>query len=333
LSNNHYRILGSIASPYTQKIRSIFRYRRIPHIYVQGRPEYDAIIASVKVPVVPVVRFPDGSEHNDSTPLIYKLEERHPSERSIIPDNPALAFLAYLIEDMADEWATKMMFHYRWYRPRDQQQMSKWLAFDRLSGSGVEAINEFADNFRDRQTGRMAMVGCTAENAPIIEASAQRLFAILEAHVPSQRYLFGTRPSLADFSLYGQLSQMYIDPTPRELFCETAPFAVRWLMQLDDASGIDGDWADSVLPVTEQLLEMAGDTYFPFLLANAKAVMTGETEFNVELPGGIYHQATFKYQAKCLLQLREAYAALSDASKAEIEPVLTRTGCLSALTA
>jgi glutathione S-transferase len=326
-----YRILGSIASPYSLKMRAVFRYRRIPHIFVQGREDHDTERSATKVPVIPIITFPDGTAHNDSTPLIYQLETLHPGLRSVVPDNPAMAFLAFLLEDMADEWGTKMMFHYRWYRPRDQQQMSHWLAFDRLSGNGKEGIATFANAFRERQTGRMAMVGCTDENAPIIEGSFKQLLTIFEEHVPQQHYLFGSRPSLADFSWYGQMSQLIVDPTPSDLMRETAPYTMRWIMQLDDASGVDGEWEAQPGPFVEALLHMAGQRYLPFLAANAKALMAGATSFEVAMPEGTYRQNVFKYQAKCLMQIREAYAALPETVKTVLTPLLTRTKCLANL--
>ena len=328
-----YVIHGGLGSPYSMKMRAIFRYRRLPHIWKQVDMADRSIFAKVKAPVIPIIEFPDGSWHNDSTPMIFALEKLHP-ERSIVPDDPGQAFLAFLLEDMADEWGTKAMFHYRWFRERDQKQMSEWLSFDRLNGQGRDAILKSAKMFRDRQVERMALVGCTPQNAPIIEETARRILALLESHVTEESYLFGSRPSLADFGWMGQLSQLATDPTPAELMRQTAPFTIRWLMNLDDASGVEGIWRDPAIPLSpalEGLLKLAGEIYFPFLLANAHAFERGEKTFAVTLLGKTYSQGAFRYQQRCLWDLREAYRKLDDAARKRVEPMLAAAGCVAPL--
>lgn len=330
---NPYTIYGGLGSPYSMKMRAIFRYRRIPYVWHQLGPGDEHVFQHVKAPVIPIIEYPDGTWKNDSTPVLFDLEARH-SERSLVPDHAGLAFLAYLLEDFADEWGTKAMFHYRWYRERDQQRMSEWLLFDRLAGAGREPILEAAKAFRDRQVGRMALVGCTPENAPIIEESATRILSLFEAHVTEARYLFGSRPSLADFGWLGQLSQLATDPTPQELMRKDFPFTYRWLANLDDASGVEGAWQSAEQPpaaAVKGLLKHAGEVYFPFLMANADALKRGEDQFSVTLMGRTYTQGTFKYQAKCLTELRSAYSALDGEARAYVEPILAETGCLEPL--
>jgi glutathione S-transferase len=332
---SHYTIYGGLGSPYSMKMRAIFRYRRLPYVWRQMEMGDDRVFAHVKAPVIPVIQYPDGSWHNDSTPMIFELEKLH-KERSIVPGDPAQAFLATLLEDFADEWGTKAMFHYRWYRERDQKQMSEWLAFDRLKGTGRKTILDAASIFRARQVGRMALVGCTPENAPLIEETASRILALFETHVTDERYLFGTCPSLADFGWMGQLSQLAGDPTSSDLMRVEFPFTHRWLANLDDASGIEGEWRSMLSPqpaAVRGLLKLAAEIYFPFLEANADAIAKGAETFSVKILGQNYSQGAFKYQVKCLAELRGAYARLDADSKAKVMPVLDEAGCLAPLTA
>ena len=328
-----YTINGALGSPYSLKIRALMRYRRIPHIWQHGAATHGLAAAKVKAPVIPVVEYPDGSFHNDSTPLIYDLEARHQG-RSVVPPNPARAFLAHLLEDFADEWLTKAMFGYRWLREVDQVQMSRWLAFDAMKGGGLDESQAYAEQFRARQVGRMAIVGCTEANFPLIEASVRAVLDALEGHVVNTHFLFGTRPSLAELGIYGQLSQLGVDPTPEAMMRKDYPYSFRWLLHVDDMSGIDGEWdaADALIaPIVKQLLTVAGAVYAPFLLANAAAIEAGAETFGMTAMGLPYSQGTFKYQAKCLGDLRARYAALDANARALVDPLVEETQCLEML--
>lgn len=312
-----YTLYGAIASPYSVKMRSLLRYRRIPFVWVDGEAVAHAL-AQVRAPVIPVLQFPDGHYANDSTPLIYELESLH-RPRGVVPPDPAIAFLAHLLEDFADEWMTKPMFGYRWLEEVDQVQMSRWLAFDRNHGGGLARSQAEAEAFRERQVGRMAMVGCTRENFPLIEASARAVLDALEKHVTDSFFLFGSRPSLAEFGLYGQLSQLGTDPTPQAMMRADYPYSYRWLAHMDDLSGHDGEWSAGPSACALELARIAGEVYAPFLAANQAAIDAGEAEFGFDALGHSYAQGTFRYQAKCLADLRERYAALSDADRARAQ--------------
>lgn len=118
------RLAGGTGSPYTQKMVALLRYRRLPYAVKRGIPAEVCEAMGVEKPkpiFEPTFFFNDGDDTKavcDSTPIIRRLEESY-SGRSVLPTNPALAFIDYLIEDFADEWCTKYMFHYRWHQAVD----------------------------------------------------------------------------------------------------------------------------------------------------------------------------------------------------------------------
>ena len=100
---------GSPGSPYTRKMLSVLRYRRMAYRYIiSGTPTPH--LPQPKVELLPTFFLPgaDGQMEAvvDSTPLIRRLEPMGEG-RSILPPNPVLAFLDELLEDYGDEWLTK----------------------------------------------------------------------------------------------------------------------------------------------------------------------------------------------------------------------------------
>jgi len=114
-----YRLFGNELSPYSVKVRSYFRFKNIAHEWIVRNASNEAEFQRyARLPLIPLVVTPSGEVLQDSTPLIERLEGQFP-EPSIIPPDPRLAFLAALIEEYADEWVNKPMFHYRWFYEAD----------------------------------------------------------------------------------------------------------------------------------------------------------------------------------------------------------------------
>ena len=335
-TKSSYRLYGHIGSPYSMKPRAALRYRRLPHVFVEDGRELSQRQSSMRVPVIPILEYPDGSLHNDSTPLFLDLEQRHPDARSIVPPRESDAFLAALIEDLADEWLAKPMYFYRWFHPEFRKQTSEWIAYDMHFGGGLERMQAWAEVFRERQAERLALVGCTPENRPAIEAIATRFLEVLEPHVVETPFLFGSRPSIADFGLFGQLSQFVVDLAVIEPARTQAPFTMRWVLLVHDLSGLEGSWRASdepLRPAVEALLKIAGEDYLPFLVANAHAWEEKSPMVHHESSGLTYEQAPYRYQVKCLADLRQKFAALSAEARDEISPLLEQTGCAKHLRA
>ena len=328
-----YRLQGALGSPFSMKMRAVLRHRRIQHLWEGGKAGF-AAAQTMKAKVIPVLVFPDGQMENDSTHLIALLEAAHP-ERRLTPDDPAAAFLSLLIEDMADEWFSKAMYAYRWSRPVDQEQCCRWLAFDVLQGGGAEMITQMGASFRDRQIARMARVGCGPDARPAIEASAARIMSALDAHVVERPYLFGSRPSAADFALYGQLTQLASDPTPQALMRQSYPWLYRWTLRMDDLSGEpEGDWSDVFeTSVLTALLTECGSHHLPLLIANARAIQAGDASFSHDMDGVAVVQDANRYPVKCLMTLRAAWAALPDDARTRLTPLLAAAKALDALDA
>ena len=331
-----YKIIGGNGSPYSQKLRAIMRYRRIPHVWVLRSKELREQLTDVQPMLVPILEYPDGTRRTDSTPLALDLETRHPGDRSIIHDDPALAFLSFLIEDMADEWITKCMFHYRFASAEGRAYGPHWVIDDSRPDLIEEAdFQKAAEVFLARQSGRMPMVGCTPENGPAIEATYARVLEIMESFVRRDFYLFGTRPALADFGLFGQLKTLATDPVSMAIMRTSAPHTEHWLRRMEDGSGVEGDWRGlaDLSPAVVDLLRLVGEVYLPFLQANADAAEAGEERFSMDIRGNSYAQDVFRYQIKCLRWLQSDFAGLDAERQASIRLLLEETGCLAILEA
>ena len=329
-------LMGAPGSPYTRKMLALLRYRHIAYNVIwggaMGAPDG---YPKPKVALLPTFYFRDSDGDLeavvDSTPIIRRLEQEY-SGPSVIPKHEALRFLDLLIEDYADEWMTKVMFHFRWAFQADAEHVGPLLIHWANPELPDEQASAMAAQFSKRQIDRLYVVGSNKVTAKTIEDSYVRLLRLLDRLIQQQGFVLGSRPSSCDFALHGQLTQLtQVEPTSMALTQKYAQRVRAWVDRMDDLSGHKGgEWlADSQLGLLQGLLSEIGRTYAPFLIANAAAVQSGADTVEAEIDGRKWQQPPFPYQAKCLVALREAYAALSGDARTQVDGVLAGTGCES----
>ncbi|MFZ4071303.1 MAG: glutathione S-transferase C-terminal domain-containing protein [Caulobacterales bacterium] len=330
-------LLGAPGSPYTRKMIAYLRFRRLSYVIIWGGHQSPPPnLPAPKVKLLPTFYFAtaDGGVEAvvDSTPITRRLEAENPG-RAALPRDPVVSFLNDLIEDYADEWLTKAMFHYRWHHEADRINAGPLLVYWSVPQAGAADGEAAARAFTQRQFDRLYVVGSNDVTAETIEASYVRFLSVLDALIERNGYVLGGRPASADFAIYGQLTQLgIIEPTSAAIMARH-PRVRAWLDRVEDLSGLeiagDDGWIsrEAAANLCRPLLTEIGRVYTPFLIANAQAHAQGAATFETKIDGRVWTQPTFPYQAKCLQRLRAGHAALAEADRAAIDAVLAGTGC------
>jgi glutathione S-transferase len=326
-----YRIYGAELSPFSVKVRSYFRYKQIPHQWIQRDAETMADYQKfAKIPIVPLVVTPDEKGLQDSTPIMQTIDEMFP-EPSTHPTDAVSRFVSLLLEEFGDEWGNKWMFHLRWAREEDCLSAAGRLAVSMAPKGNEEARLAVRAKVIERMKGRVYFVGSNEMTGPQIEQSFRDAIGQLDAHLANRPYLFGGRPSFGDFGLWGQIYNAWTDPTGGAWVESLAPNVLTWIHRMlwPTDEGEFETWASLENTLMPLLSDQVGGLFCPWTVANSLAMAAGDEEFSVELAGKTFTQQPQKYHAKSLQVIREEYAAVAD--KSDLVPVLEAAGCLSAL--
>ena len=336
---NPVKLIGNVASPYTRKMVAYLRYKRIPY-EVFWRQAEDALAEMnieapkpVLLPVFILNREGIPTAVTDSTPLIREFEEAYP-KRPVLPNDPSLNFINYVLEDFGDEWCTKYMFHYRWHFAEDADNAGTILPLGINNSLKDEELTFFKEVFSKRQIDRLWVVGSNDDTAEFIDSSYKNVLSIFERHFKKQPFLLGNFPSSCDFAVFGQFTQLVgFDPTPRKIAHEISPRTVAWVNTLDDRGGLEyqeenltlHNLSDSI----HELFKELSTSYVPTMIENHRAIENGEKEWSVDLAGYPWKQKSFPYQAKCLDWIREEFKNLDQANQEKVLNFLTANDCQS----
>jgi glutathione S-transferase len=325
-------------SYFSGKMQAYLAYKGIPHRTneITWQELVDRVAPCTGLVEVPVVECADGTFLRDSTAMIEWFEQ-HYREAPLLPADPAAAFLCRLLEDYADEGLWRPALHYRWAFAKDAILYARRFTEDFLSYPMTPAA-VLRVTVRDRQ--RRAYLrgeGITADNRADVERHYVDELADLERVFRLRPFLFGQRPSLADFGYFASMFRHFgIDPTPARIMRNTAPAVYEWVARMWNARAarLDGlEWAplvDGLPEGLEPLLARAARRYLPSMHANALAVARLAGHYSVTLDGKPYPGLrAVPFQAWRRAVLQRHLAALPVAAAAAVRATLARTGCLA----
>ena len=146
-------------------------------------------------------------------------------------------------------------------------------------------------------------------------------------------YLFGGRPAYGDFGLWGQFYELWKDPTTGAMIEGGAPHVLEWIHRMlwPKAEGGFESWAALAPTLMPILTKQVGKLFWPWTLANEKALAEGAEEFSVRLGDAVWTQKPQKYHARSLAMLRAKYAGMT--GKGDLDMILAATGCLAGMRA
>jgi glutathione S-transferase len=272
------------------------------------------------------VETPEGDLMWDSTVMILYLERRFP-EPTVLPSDPVASFLCYLIDDICDEWLYRTAVGSRWFIEENTLLGGYELGRDMTFQLPVTADQAHAMTAAFVRSS-CGPLGVTAENINCwIDDVLRPWMRVLGTHLAagSTPYLFGARPSLADFAVFGGSAAHFAnDPACRRWMDEDAPALVRHTHRILEPYGCEyGDWLEpgEVPETLVAILADAGRLYLPWV---SVATLQGEAEVVFSNGQRTAIQATgFLREARAVLLAR--YRRLrSDA----LDAVLERAGIL-----
>lgn len=314
-----YQLFGMELSPYAVKVRAALRHKAVAHQWLpRSKRNEPAFRAHAKLPLIPLLVLPDEQRGlQDSTPILEWLEQAHPTPALTLPD-PLLHALACALEESADEWTVKAMFHYRWHDTVDRTQAGLRIA--RASVDPGTDPAPFAQLIGGHLMTRLPTLGCTDGNQPALEAYLATGAERLNRHLQGRAYLFGGQLSMADLGLGAMYYQLFSDPTPRRLLQDhhaLFDWSLRCMSPTDHGPCEPWDQLrDTLLPVLNHELR---DHYLPFAQANRQAFEAGDEQLTVRLAERDFVQPVQKYTVKSWQSLQAKLQALPAAARTLLE--------------
>lgn len=304
-----YRLFGAETSAYSTKMRSYLAYKGFAFDWTPRTQESEDELKRVsRFGTLPVLVTSSGFAVHDTTPMMEALEADSP-EPSATPADAATAFLACVLEEYADVWLAKAAFHYRWTRKKDQRLAAQRSIEDYYVTTPPADKKAAEDLAIETMAGQLKTMQLDGDLGPVVEKSFKKFIKLLDDHLKKHLFIFGDRPSIADFAIAGQLIQMLKDPTPAKIIEKDGEFVAKWceFMSAPTASGpfaaLD-DLKETLAPI---FAEDLAAFFLPWAAENLENSLAGAETFTVALGKDTLTLAPLRSAARSFRELRRKF--------------------------
>ncbi|GLR25076.1 glutathione binding-like protein [Limnobacter litoralis] len=270
---------------------------------------------------MPQVKWCEGQWLSDTTLIIEFLEKQF-TETTITLNDPALQFMAELIEDFGDEWLWRPALYYRWAKTRDAKLMG-----DRLAAGMMRDIPapHFVRRFAITNRQKMHFLrrdGVNRQTAKRIEEHYLESLAAIEDLLKENPFLLGQRPTLADYGLLGPMFRhFFCDPTPAMIMRTEAPAVHEWVARMWNLKlqRLDCALMPTDLPAkASKILQLIMEDFLPYMQANESAWQANQRSCSFQSKGIEFEVPVNPYRVWRFQRARLRYAQLTPADQSRI---------------
>jgi len=282
-----YRLYGAKMQPECAKVIAAFAYKSIPLDVIT--PSVAVIEKVVRKHIdenrVPVLITPNDRAIADSALMLRTLNEQY-EEFSYYPETSRQNALCLLFELYADSFLS--------------------LAVDSVLSSKQKDVGQIGDLYADstfnslwqhKQKMVLPLIGVQAKTQLYFHKHLTKVLQSLDNHFLYQDFLFGNRPSAADFALYGQIKLLIEMKEFYGIVPRLSQQILAWVERIENPLPLGGEWLlDDFLPDTLWALFFhldKGPANYLLSNINAMQLWVGQIRGQLELPDFIgEHQIT-----------------------------------------
>lgn len=335
--NKPYVLHGWHLSFFSGKTRALLRYKGVPFV----DHEVDALTLMWRIPrktgatVMPVVVTPEGQWLQDTKDIAAAIEQRFP-DAPVVPATPRQQIAAMLLEAWADEWWIPVAMHYRWVYPENYALFESDGGNALLPGFPWAVKKRLVAYVAGKLRAYLPAVGVVPEQYAVMESWTEDMLDHLERHFAALPFLFGGKPSIADFALlgpmYGHLSR---DPWPKRELLAPRPNLKRWVERMNAAPAQGSEFVsgDAIPDTLQPVFDAIFGEFFPMVTAIRDEVLKALPTLppqrrrlprslgTIEFPmgPGRYRRAAMPYTLWMMQRVQDRYRALDAAGRAAVD--------------